>query len=154
MEAVAGPEEPSAAPEGRAAASAAGKTGPPSGRPSRWGRSASAWLHADCCRETPERTRCQSSPSEEIREGCKHVRDTHGVRSVQHVLDFCFRESNSNTGGTTTVYKITTNTCGMQKVNDPDAKSLQTHVVVSMCLHFRDKHTQTCHINLTVPRLN
>lgn len=51
MEAAEGPEEPSAAPEGRAAASAAGRTGPPSERPSHSGRPASAWLPADCCRE-------------------------------------------------------------------------------------------------------
>lgn len=46
VEAAAAPGEPSAGPEGRAAASAAGRTGPPSGRPSRSGRLASAWLPA------------------------------------------------------------------------------------------------------------
>lgn len=46
MVAAAAPGEPSAGPEGRAAASAAGRTGPPSGRLSRSGRPASAWLPA------------------------------------------------------------------------------------------------------------
>lgn len=43
-----GPEGPSAAPEGRVAASAAGTMGPPSRRPSHSGRPASAWLPAGC----------------------------------------------------------------------------------------------------------
>lgn len=48
MEVAAVPEEPLTAPEGRAAANAAGRTGPPSRRPSRSGRLASAWLHPVC----------------------------------------------------------------------------------------------------------
>lgn len=55
VEAAVEPEEPSAAPEGRAAASAAGRTGPPSGRPSRSGRPASAWLPAGCWRRGERR---------------------------------------------------------------------------------------------------
>lgn len=60
MEVVAAAGEPSAAPEGRAAASAAGRTGPPSGRPSRWGRPASALLPAGCWVGRARRDRRQS----------------------------------------------------------------------------------------------
>lgn len=51
MEAAGVPEEPSAVPEGRAAASAAGRTDPPSGRPSHSRRLASACLRAGCWEE-------------------------------------------------------------------------------------------------------
>lgn len=64
MEAVVGPEGSSAAPEGRAAASAAGRMGPPSRRPSRSGRPASAWLPAGCWEERSERISRRSSASE------------------------------------------------------------------------------------------
>lgn len=72
---------------------------------------------------------------------------THTGSDLFNMCWICVSDSRTQTGGTTTVHRITTNTCGLQKVNNPD-------VVVSVCLHVRDKPTQTCHINLIVPRLN
>lgn len=84
--AAAGPEEPSAAPEGRAAASAAGRTGPPSRRPSRSRRPASTWLLAGGWEERSERIRWRSSASQH-RQKSGRGRDTQRVKSVHYVFE-------------------------------------------------------------------
>lgn len=85
MEAAAGPEGPSAAPEGRAAASAAGRTGPPSRRPSRLGHPASAWLPAGCWKERSERISRRSSASTHRSQGVYGIHRGSNLLTVRSI---------------------------------------------------------------------